>query len=167
MRRRVLIFAAAAAVVLGGLCFLAGRQPPREEGVSLVMVPTVVTPVPEQNEAPRFSDVEAAVWYAPAAAWAAEQGLAANGGTFDADSTINREMFVTVLWHTAGCPEGKGNLEAFPDADRISSYALPALLWAVGSGVVRGRANGLLDPTAPLTRAEAAQMLMNCAGGKT
>ena len=34
-----------------------------------------------------------------------------------------------------------------------------AMQWAVGSGLIRGKGNNLLDPTGPATRAEVAAIL--------
>ena len=47
----------------------------------------------------------------------------------------------------------------FRDAEQIGSYALEALRWAVGEGVLRGKSGNRLDPQGAATRAEAAQML--------
>ena len=52
------------------------------------------------------------------------------------------------------------NLTGFADADEISGYAVSALNWAVGAGVLKGTGTGLA-PKANATRSEVAQMLMN------
>ena len=35
----------------------------------------------------------------------------------------------------------------FPDQNKISAYAIPALQWAVGQKIINGNADGTLDPT--------------------
>ena len=52
---------------------------------------------------------------------------------------------------------GEGvDLSVFADADRISSYALEAMRWAVGCGLFRGRTETELAPGGIATRAEIA-----------
>lgn len=55
------------------------------------------------------------------------------------------------------------DLTGFLDYGQISEYALPALQWAVGAGVMSGRGDGILAPQGTATRAEAAAMLMRFA----
>lgn len=47
---------------------------------------------------------------------------------------------------------------SFDDAFDVSGYAVPAMQWACGAGVMPG-ANGKLLPTAEATRAQTAAML--------
>ena len=47
---------------------------------------------------------------------------------------------------------------SFDDAFDVSGYAVPAMQWACGAGVMQG-ANGKLLPTAEATRAQTAAML--------
>ena len=76
----------------------------------------------------------------------------------------HREQFAAILWRYA---QSKGydvsasaDLTGFLDYGQISEYALPALQWAVGAGVMSGRGDGILAPQGTATRAEAAAMLM-------
>ena len=52
------------------------------------------------------------------------------------------------------------NLGSFADIEAISEYAGTAMNWAVGRGIINGKAGNLLDPAGATSRAEAAQMLM-------
>ena len=78
---------------------------------------------------------------------------------------ITREQLAVILFRYA---QYKGmdtvtleeNLTGFADADEISGYAVSALNWAVGAGVLKGTGTGLA-PKANATRSEVAQMLMN------
>ncbi len=49
---------------------------------------------------------------------------------------------------------------AFTDTNAISSYAVPALMWATTHGVIKGDA-GKIDPQGQSTRAEVAQVFLN------
>ena len=52
-----------------------------------------------------------------------------------------------------------GNLSAYTDADAVSAYAVDAMIWAVGSGVITGRTADTLAPKGLATRAELATIL--------
>ena len=54
------------------------------------------------------------------------------------------------------------NLSGFADADKVSSWAISAMNWAVGQGLIQG-ANGRLAPQASATRAQVAAILMRFA----
>ena len=47
----------------------------------------------------------------------------------------------------------------FADADSISEYAVSALNWAVGAGLIKGYDNNTVRPQNNATRAEAAAIL--------
>ena len=51
------------------------------------------------------------------------------------------------------------NLAGFTDAESVSPYAVSALNWAVGVGVVNGQADSL-EPQRIATRADAATLLL-------
>ena len=52
------------------------------------------------------------------------------------------------------------NLTGFADGDQVSSWAVSAMNWAVGQGIMNGKGNNTLDPQGTATRAEVAKMLM-------
>lgn len=112
-----------------------------------------------------FSDVESGRYYSNAVAWAAETGIVKGyeDGTFRPDGAITREELVTMLcrysaWKGAD-PSAEGSLSAFPDGDRVHTYAQNAMIWAVGGGLLRGYEDGTLQPTATATRAQTAQII--------
>ena len=109
-----------------------------------------------------FADVDSGAWYAPAVAWAVEQGVADGyaDGTFRPDAGITREQLAVMLWRCAGRPAAGRALD-FADADRAGDYAREALSWAVERGVMSGKSGGVLDPKGAATRAQTAQMLKN------
>ena len=117
---------------------------------------------PAPAQAAAFPDVAADAWYADAVSWAAAQGVVAgyDTGRFGPNDSITREQLAVILYRYAGSPAATGSLDGFADRASVSDYAVQALRWAVGEGLLSGKGGGLLDPTGTATRAEAAQILM-------
>ena len=112
-----------------------------------------------------FSDVPADVWYANGINWAYSAGIVSGypDGSFKPLATLNREQLATFLYNYATKYLGvdapcNGDLTEFPDADMVSSYAVNALSWAVGAGLVNGK-DGKLAPQDNTNRAEVATIL--------
>lgn len=108
-----------------------------------------------------FDDVASGKWYSNAVTWAAEREIVIGygDGTFDPDGAITREQLAVMLWRYAGSPAASGTLNSFSDQGKVSGYAVDALRWAVETGILSGKGNGILDPKGKATRAEAATML--------
>ena len=112
-----------------------------------------------------FTDVEAGRWYADAITWAAENGIFAGYSMdkFGPDDPITREQLTAIFYRYADYKGYKltvtGNLDKFEDADKITDYAKMVMQWAVGNGLIKGKAETLLDPQGTATRAEIAAML--------
>ena len=112
-----------------------------------------------------FTDVEAGMWYADAITWAAENGIFAGYSMdkFGPDDPITREQLTAIFYRYADYKGYKltvtGNLDRFEDADKITDYAKTVMQWAVGNGLIKGKAENLLDPQGTATRAEIAAML--------
>ena len=98
-----------------------------------------------------------AVWYEKAMAWAKENGISDGSNP---NGSITREQFATMLWRYAGSPTGDGSLSAFGDSASVNGYAVEALRWAVGEGLISGTGAGLLAPQGNATRAQVATILM-------
>ena len=111
----------------------------------------------------RFTDVLSGVWYTNTVTWAAAQGIVSGygDGRFGPNDNITREQLAVMLWRYAGSPSAAEKELHFTDVDKVSGYALEALLWAAENGIINGYGNGQLDPQGSATRAQAAQMLMN------
>lgn len=109
----------------------------------------------------RFDDVAAEDWFANAVNWAAAKGITAGLGdtSFEPGAAINREQLARVLYLYAGSPKAEKELE-FDDADAVSADCLDAVRWAVEAGVIEGMEDNTLAPQGAVTRAQAAQMLM-------
>lgn len=66
-----------------------------------------------------------------------------------------------MLWRYAGSPAGNGSaIGRFTDSDKVNSYAVEAMRWAVGEGLISGTGAGLLAPQGNATRAQVATILM-------
>ncbi len=113
-----------------------------------------------------FSDVASSASYAEAVRWAAAHGITTGDGdgNFNPNGEVTREQLATFLYRFAKCMNLNttvfAELDAFSDANTVSEYAVDAMKWAVGAGVINGKGNGTLDPTGDATHAELAKMLM-------
>lgn len=123
---------------------------------------------PAVTGASKFTDVPAGQWYSDAVAWAAANKIV-NGydeTTFGPMNAVTREQMAAILFRYE---QVKGlenvtleeNLNRFPDQNKISAYAIPALQWAVGQKIINGNTDGTLDPTGTATRAQVAQIFTN------
>ena len=112
-----------------------------------------------------FSDVPASQWYTDAVAWAAANGIVGGVGNnkFAPNGNITREQMAAILYRYAQKKgfdtSKKGNLNAFSDHNKVSSYATDAIAWAVGEGIIGG-SDGKLDPQGNATRAQVSTILM-------
>ncbi len=126
---------------------------------------------PAVNYLMPFADVAEGAWYAEAVRWAASEGIVTGVSetAFAPNDPITREQFAAILWRYAkykGFDVSIGestNILSYTDFDEIGEYAVPALQWACGEGIISGRGEGVLDPRGTATRAEAAAMLQRFA----
>ena len=113
-----------------------------------------------------FADVDQAAWYAEAVRWAASCGIVTgyDNGNFGPNDPITREQLAAILYRCAAYRQedtsigADTNILSFTDAASVSEYAVPALQWACGAGILQG-ADGALLPTHPATRAQTAAIL--------
>ena len=113
-----------------------------------------------------FPDVPPEAWFASAAAWGGETGVVQGTGEgFAPDVALTAEQMLVMLYRYttyadllvpaaddtgAGAPEG------------TSSWAAEAVAWAINAGLVRLGEDG--DLTAPITRAQAAEIMRGYVG---
>ena len=114
----------------------------------------------------KYTDLETGAYYYDAILWATEQGIVYGNtdGTFRPEEAITREQMVAILYRYAGAEKVEENkLEGFQDADKVSSYAVEAMNWAVAEGVVSGveikDGAVILDATGTATRAQFASVM--------
>ena len=53
----------------------------------------------------------------------------------------------------------RGDLSGYRDGDETSGWAADAMAWAVGSGIITGKSDTVLDPLGTASQAEVATML--------
>ena len=123
---------------------------------------------PQVNGLMDFDDVSQDAYYAEAVRWAASEGIAGGygNGLFGSDDPITREQMAAILYRFAqhmGYDVSIGedtNILSYTDALDVSGYAVAALQWACGAGIIRGTGDGsTLTPQGGATRAQAAVIL--------
>ena len=113
-----------------------------------------------------FSDVKPGAYYEKAVVWASQNNIVSGytDGTFRPDAPVTREQLASILYRYTryrGQDVSAGETTSFTgygDAQTVSNYALPAMRWACGTGILQG-ANGKLNPSGLATRAQLAAML--------
>lgn len=124
---------------------------------------------PVVNYAMDYTDVAQDQWYSEAVRWATSEGVVTGygNGLFGTDDPITREQLATMLWRYAQIEDydlsiGEDtNILSYTDVADLSEYAISAMQWAVGAGIINGTGDGsTLSPKGQATRAQAAVMLM-------
>lgn len=110
------------------------------------------------------ADTSGTPWYAAGMNWAKANGVSDGTNT---TASVTREQLVTMLFRYAAAHGMESvtleeNLSRFTDKASVSAWAVPAMQWAVGQGLIEG-SNGLLRPQANASRAEVAAILMRFA----
>lgn len=112
-----------------------------------------------------FTDVPNGQWFTDAVRWSYEHKIVNGVGKdcFAPFAPVTREQIVTILYRYATTKgfdtSSRGDLSAFSDEKQVSSYALEAMQWAVGEGLING-SNGKLLPKDDATRAQVAAIVM-------
>lgn len=125
---------------------------------------------PDVTAANIFTDVMNGTWYTGAVVWGTENKIIEGygDGRFGPEDNLTREQMATILYRYMKFlgmdVSARGDLSAFVDGNQVSSWALEAMQWAVGSGVITGKEGAVLDPMGNTTRAEVATMLMRLVG---
>ena len=112
----------------------------------------------------RYKDTEEGAWYESAIRWASTAGILTGyaDGSVRPNVSVTRQQLATMLYRYAQYKDHdlsvRADLDDYHDAAQISPYALEALQWANGAGIVNGSGNALL-PHNTATRAQTAAML--------
>lgn len=124
----------------------------------------------------RFPDVADGIFYSVPVTWAYDFGVISgyNDGTFGPSDKITCEQLATMLYRYAG-KNGydrtvTGDIYSFSDGGRVSGFAADSMSWAVGAGILKGEADGRLNPQGDVSRAVCATMISrmsNLEGGNT
>ena len=146
---------------MGGNLFCPNEATTRGQIVTILWrlesQPVITEPMP-------FDDVPTDTWYTEAVRWAASEKIVEGwNGKFNPTGEITREQFAAILWRYA---KYKGldvsvaedtNILSYADALSISEYAIPAMQWACGAGLMQG--DGInLTPQATAIRVQAAAL---------
>ncbi len=122
---------------------------------------------PTVNAPMMFTDVPEERWFTEAIRWGGAEGVISgykDTTRFGPNDLLTRQDMAVILYYyyrTQLDGEEMGDLELpYADAGTVSGYALPAVRWATREGLLAGKNDGTLDPRAPITRAEVAQLLM-------
>lgn len=116
-----------------------------------------------------YFDVDSTAYYGEAIRWATAEGIASGygNGLFGPDDPITREQFAVILHRYArhmGYDVSIGedtNLLSYTDAFTVSDFAVSALQWACGAGIIHGTGDGsTLTPQGEATRAQTAIIVM-------
>lgn len=113
-----------------------------------------------------FTDVPDGEYYANAVAWANTNGIMSGygDGLFGPADPITREQLASTMYryarHKGYDTTIKGNVATFSDGGMVSSYAVDAVNWAIGVGILSGMGDNLFAPQGNATRAQAAAILM-------
>mgnify|MGYP002550839691 CR=1 FL=1 len=130
---------------------------------------------PEPADTVSFGDIADGAWYAKAVRWAAGSGVVKgyDNGNIGPDDAVTREQMAAILYRYAqhkGYDVSAGedtNILSFNDTLTVSEYAIPAMQWACGSGMVNGIAQEgemFLAPKDTTTRAQIATLMMRFQG---
>ncbi len=120
---------------------------------------------PYMNSNGGLKDVVKGSYYAPAVAWAVDQGIITGyqNGKFGVGDTVTREQVATIFYRYIGSPKVENvmtTLSSYPDFRRISSFAQIPMAWAIQNNVISGMQNGSLSPTTGASRAQIATIMM-------
>lgn len=122
---------------------------------------------PAVNKSIPFADVKADSYYCAAVIWAQQNGIVKRitENKFAPDENVTREQLAAIMYRYA---EYKGydvsvgestNILSYTDFEEISEYAIEALQYAVGSGLMKGKTESTLNPKDFTTRVEIAVIL--------
>lgn len=114
-----------------------------------------------------FTDVSKDAYYNNAVAWASANGIVKgiSETEFAPDASITREQIAAIIYRYAkykGYDVSAGedtNILSYTDAESISEYAVEAIQYAVGTGLIKGKTDTTLNPADNATRAEIATIL--------
>lgn len=113
-----------------------------------------------------FMDVAVGQWYTDAVIWANDAKIVSGmgEGLFAPNMEITREQMVVMLYNYAKYKgydvTASADLSKFADNASVSTWAQPAMQWAVAEGYISGMGDNQLAPQGTATRAEIASVIM-------
>ena len=119
-----------------------------------------------ESETGSFMDVLPGSYYETAVAWAAENDIihGCGNGKFEPDKIITREQMAAILYRYAQYKSydvslgEEINFLSCNDIEKVSGYAVSAMQWAWGTGLIQG-SYGSLMPQVNITKEQVATIL--------
>ncbi len=114
-----------------------------------------------------FTDVKTGQWYSNAIEWAFQNEFTSGlgEGIFGYKADVTREQLATFFYTYSEKKgydvDGRADLSAYEDLDRVHGWALEAVKWAVDAGLISGTSTTTLAPRASATRSEIAVIVKN------
>lgn len=142
-----------------------GRSVAMKDGKFTMPNDSVVVTVTFEKKGEPFYDVRPGDWFYDAVTWASKNGivLGVTEDTYRPNDPVTREQLAAILFRYADYKgydrSASADLTGYADYAEVSAYAVHALRWACGCGIIDGSA-GKLDPRSGATRAQLATMLM-------
>ena len=149
----------------GGSTFSPDRELTRAQ---LVTILWRMEGEPAGEQTLSFSDVVSDTWYTNAVQWATSEGIVTgySSGAFGPGDSVTREQFAAILYRYAQLKDvdvsvGEDtNILSYDDVFSISQWAMEAMQWACGAGIIQGVTDTAISPKTSVSRAQAAVMLM-------
>ncbi len=141
-----------------------------EENITRAMLVTVLWRLEEEPVVDflmTFEDVESGSYYEEAVRWANSVGIVAgySADSFGAEDFITREQIAAIMHRYAQYKAydvsvgEETNILSYDDFADISEYAIAAMQYAAGAGLMKGKTESTLNPQDFATRAEIAAIL--------
>lgn len=116
---------------------------------------------------PSFADIDMGAYYTSAVIWAQQNGIVngVNDTEFAPDALITREQLATIMHRYAQYKKydvavGENtNILSYEDYESISEYAISAIQYACGSGLINGKSESTINPLDNASRAEVAAII--------
>ena len=152
-----------------GLMIGTGDSFEPENKMTRAMLITVLYRLEENDKTTaecQFQDVSSDDWFFESVAWGAENGiiLGISDTDFAPNENVSREQTALILSRYAKMKnyytENYSDLSGFDDKDAVSSWAIDAMKWANGEGIITGITDSSISPKTSTTRAQAAELLM-------
>ncbi len=126
---------------------------------------------PKMAYTDKFPDVGDGIWYTDAILWAESTGVVTGyteSGLFGPADNITREQMAVMMYRYAKYlnydVSKTAELGTFEDAEAIQEFAVEAMKWAVGNGIINGKYEGTkIDPQGNALRGECALIIQRFA----
>ncbi len=120
---------------------------------------------PQVTVTTNFTDLDVGSYYYNAVVWANVKGIV-NGTsdtTFSPNAPVTRQQIAAILYRYADAMGAltsfQGSLNAYTDKNKVDTYAVTPMTWAVSKGIISGMTGSTLEPQGNATRAQVVVIL--------